>query len=378
MKTALIHIGTMKTGNTSLHHGLAMAGANGLLGKVAYPRWRGELHQARMAALYSFERMGELLPSQRERYPEDEGRFRQELQAYRKFVFAELRRASSAIISAEPFAHLFSADMALALRRDLETAGFRSFRIVLYVRDPADYYLSITNQSLRMTTTTALVEDPASFRYPFLPIADVWERAFPAEVVVRKYPGGSGAEVFEDFNAVLMDTFGITIPRISVRKNTGLSAEAMQIMLDYRTAFSGPSGRKLTLGAARLADFLLGSADLLPQTKPVLKQAIRDEIRSHHAADARLLHQRYGVDLALDEPAPFGTTPRAAPLSVGEIVASLDPAIMQKLLLLAAREGFERPLPKRSVPYRAAAMIYGRLPERLKSQRLRDALMGAL
>ncbi|GEN99407.1 hypothetical protein NSE01_12400 [Novosphingobium sediminis] len=378
MKTALLHIGTMKTGNTSLHHGLAMAKANGILGTVAYPRWRGDLHQARLATLYGSERLWDKLPSLRERYPADEGRFQQMLRAYRKFVFAQLRRASGAIISAETFAHLFSADMALALRRDLEGAGFRKFKIVLYVRDPADYYLSITNQNLRMTTATPLVEDPASFKYAFLEMADVWEAAFPGDLMVRKYPAASGAEVFDDFNMVLKDTFGIAIPHIPVRKNPSLSTEGMHIMQLYRNAVSPDSSRTLTADAALLARFLVQSIDALPQTRPVLKREMAALIRASHARDAHELHSRYGVDLGVGEEAPPCEAHRTDPWSVEEIVTSIDPEIMRKLTFLAMREGFARPRPKRSLPYRTASMIYRHLPQGAKSGRLRDMLKSVL
>lgn len=368
----------MKTGNTSLHHGLALAKAKGLLGKVAYPQWQGDLHQARLAVLYSSEKMGESLPSLRERYPRDEGRFRHMLRAYRKYVFTQLQRGSGAIISAETFSHLFSSDMALALRRDLEGAGFRRFKVVLYVRDPADYYLSTTNQNMRMTTMTPLVEDPATFRYNFLEMADAWEAAFPGELLVHKYPAAASAEVFDDFNAVLDETFGITIPRIPVRKNTSLSAEAMQAMEAYRNAFSPGPSRALTTDAAFLARFLEQLIDALPQTKPVLKSEIAAQIRSNHAHDARELNRRYGVDLGLSEGASASRVPRTDPWTVEEILASIDPEIVRRLLLLTIRDGLARPKSKRSLSYLTASTIYRHLPERAKSKRLRDMLKSVL
>jgi hypothetical protein len=378
LKTALLHIGTMKTGNTSIHHGLALAKAKGLLGKVAYPQWRGDVHQARLAALYGSEKMSEYLPSLRERYPRDEGRFRHMLRSYRKYVFTQLQRGSGAIISAETFSHLFSSDMALALRRDLEGAGFRRFKVVLYVRDPADYYLSITNQNMRMTTVTPLVEDPATFRYTFLEMAEAWEAAFPGELQVYKYPAGASAEVFDDFNAVLDETFGIAIPRIPVRKNTSLSAEAMQAMEAYRNAFSPAMSRALTPDAALMARFLEQLIDALPQTKPVLKSEIAAQIRSNHAHDARELNRRYGVDLGLSEVASASRVPRTDPWTVEEILASIDPEIVRRLLLLTIRDGLARPKSKRSLSYRTASTIYRHLPEGAKSNRLRDMLKNVL
>lgn len=370
MKTVLLHIGTMKTGNTSIHHALAGARSAGALGAVRYPLWQRDLHQSRMATLYCPDTLARVLPSLRDRFPAGERGFRRMLRDYRAFVFGELRRASGAILSSEAFAHLFDADMARALRRDLEEAGFRRFRILLYVRDPADYYLSAMSQNLRMSEPLPLVKDPASFRYDFLRIAGTWEEAFPSALSVRKYPPDGGRDVVTDFNAVVEECLGLGLPAVPVWRNASLSVEGMQILQDHRAARDDGA---ITPDAARLAVALVRSQQAVAQTRPRLKPEIAQQIRGNHAADAEVLRRRFGVDLGLAGIAAGNSAPRAEPWRVDEIVCTTDPAIMRQLLVAVAPA-----MAKRSLAYRIAAKVYRLLPRWLWPAGLRRVVQNGL
>ncbi len=375
MKTALLHIGTMKTGNTSIHHNLAEAKARGLLGPVCYPLWEDDKHQARMAVLYCADTLGETLPSLRERYAQDQARFRHMLKRYRSYVLRELQSAGSAIISAESFCHLFTAGIVVALRRDLEAVGFERFVILLYIRDPADYYLSVINQNLRMSEALPLVKDPASFRYNFLEMVDAWEQTFPGALMVRRYPPpGTTRDVVSDFNSIAKETFGIELPSNSIKKNATLSAEAMQLLQNYRAALSSDSRGLITRETKDLVQLLLESPDELTQTRPVLKQEVSRQIRYNHKADLDALCRRYGVDFC---PAYTPTThlpPRVMPYRIDEIVDCIDPQIAEKLGLWVVHEALRRKKPQRSLSYSLAAEVNRRLPECLKSHVLQATL----
>lgn len=61
---------------------------------------------------------------------------------FRTFLFNRLRCAHHAILSGESLSGKMSAASLSDLRMNLLALGFRDFRIVIYVRDPADFYLS--------------------------------------------------------------------------------------------------------------------------------------------------------------------------------------------------------------------------------------------
>ena len=61
-KTALLHIGTSKTGTTSIQKWLAHAQQHGKLAPVRYPLWGSDSNHQRLVAVYkSYEDLPEIL-----------------------------------------------------------------------------------------------------------------------------------------------------------------------------------------------------------------------------------------------------------------------------------------------------------------------------
>lgn len=359
-KTVVLHIGTPKTGTSSIQRCLEQAQVGGNLGPVCYPLWKGDRNQQRLAMIYP---PGALWATWvRQMFPARPREFRRIGEQYRQFIFKELRSANSAVISAEALSSL-SPDSVGQLRDALRHGGYREFHIVLYVRDPADYFLSQTQQDLKGHPVPPFVEDPASFRYDFLRAAETWEHLFPGKLIIRRFPNGPNHDVVEDFAGVLKDCLGVTLPRLPVRMNTSISAEAMQILQDYRENFWPDAGGLITPDAARLAEFLRKSAKDIPQTKPVLKKEVAEQVRANHKADAELLYSRYGVDLGLQDCGPKAVPVVRRSYRVNDIVESVDPSIVCQLLLRLARAELGRP---RGRPLRIAAQVYQSIPLTLR------------
>jgi hypothetical protein len=72
--------------------------------------------------------------------------------------------------------------------------------------------------------------------------------------------------------------------------------------------------------------------------------------------------------IGLREGACASRAPRTDAWTVEEVVASIDPKIATRLLLLAIREDLPRPKPKHSRPYSMGATIYRYLPKGTKSE----------
>jgi hypothetical protein len=370
-KTALIHIGTPKTGTTSIQQCLANGQANGSLGPVCYPLWRGELNNQRLAMLY---RPHADLPRwMRAAYPADDSRFDEMRREYAVFIFGQLRSAAGAILSAETLSAQFTATNARALRNDLESLGFRRFHVLLYVRDPADYYLSMTSQWLKSTAEPPFVKDPATFIYEFRECSEAWELAFPGSLIVRKYPTGMH-DVLEDFADVLKEKMGVSIPHLPMRMNTTISAEAMQILQDYRQTYWPDNDGFLTDDIGALVEFLQRSTDALPQTRPTLKHQVVEQIRAKHASDADVVRTRYGVDLGLrSESAPEQPEPPCGGYRVADIIESVDQEIVYQLLLRLASNELGRNRQSRFLPVRIASRMLRGIPRQRRLKPLKPS-----
>jgi hypothetical protein len=86
-KSVLLHIGTPKTGTTSIQHSLVRARMNGDLGQVCYPLLEGDSNQQRLAVLYlNPDELGRLIPSERERYPVREKSYKRMREQYRELL----------------------------------------------------------------------------------------------------------------------------------------------------------------------------------------------------------------------------------------------------------------------------------------------------
>lgn len=277
---------------------------------------------------------------------------------YRSFISKELTSADDAIISGEALSSWFNPAAAQRLRDDLEGFGFQRFHVILYIRDPADYYLSFMQQILKVSANgSPMGSHPALFRYELQCMAQTWEEAFPGSLVVRKYPAESASDIAADFCAQVSEYLGVSLPSIPARMNTTISAEAMQIIQDYRLAFWPNNGGILTPDAARLVRFLTEATTDVPQNKPVLKPAIAECIRANHKQDAEYIYSHYGVDLGLRETQPTHLQADHS-FRVGDLVQTLDSEVVRELLLRLAKSELERAPAKRSLARRIASRAY--------------------
>lgn len=351
-KSILLHIGTGKTGTTSIQHALGSAGEH--LEPVRYPLplFNGDRSHNRLITLY--------VP--RERLPAVWQNVDPTSQVpYRRFLFDQLAEADEAILSAEVLSTYFTVSEVKRLRDDLEHIGFHDFHILMYVRDPAGYFMSSMQQLLKRSGVATPAEcDPIAFRYPIRSMCETWEQVFPGRVVVRKFSSNSEVDVVQDFSDTVKQLFGVSLPVPPKRFNESLSAESLQIIQDYKRAFSPGNQGLLTQDAAKLVRFLESATDI-PQTAPVLKRHLAEYIRAKHKADADFLNSRYGVDLALPDTQPTVDTEKT--YLVGDLVESLDQKVVYQLLLRLAETELKRPEPgrKRSLPRRIASRAYGEL-----------------
>jgi hypothetical protein len=182
-------------------------------------------------------------------------------------------------------------------------------------------------------------------------------------------------DISDDFCNLLEGKLGVSLPPLTKRYNTSLSAEAMQILLDYRQSFWLDNGCFLTSDTLRLVRFLEASRNAPPQTRPVLKDEIAARIRANHAADAKVILERYGVDLGLRDRGPTAALRSRETYRVSDIVQSVDADIVQQILLRLARAELARPHPERSQPLEIAARLYRSVPPHYRPQRLKGWLL---
>lgn len=347
----LLHIGSHKTGSTSIQLALVHAEANGNLRPARYPIvGSSESHHQLASSYLPYEKWG--AGERAQSLPGESGRAKA-FRRYRGSLFSQLRTADRAILSSEVFTWLPRAAIG-RLRRDLESLGFEEFLIVLYVRDPADYYLSLMQELLKRS---AHVVDPVSFRYPVRSLVEEWEQVFPGCMAVRAYLSDAKFDVVQDFSRITQDFLGASVSSIPMRANETVSAEGMQILQSYRSTFWPDRDDVPTPDSLRLAGFLQRSRALVPQTPPELRPEVAAWIRACHREDFASIARRYGVDLQMD----CADMPRRLEydqdnLRVADVLQRVDQDTVTELLFRIAEEGHWGPQ-KRGLTNRIASRL---------------------
>lgn len=228
----VLHIGTDKTGTTSLQQLLRLNRAALLEHGVLYPRSPGRVRHVELG-LYA--RSDEALLKARDWLRGDHPSpdvFRRRL---RRRLTREITEsgASRVVLSDEALFRLQS-DFIERLR-DL-TNGSASLRIVVYLRRQDEHLVSSYQQAVKVGETRRLDEWARQIfprRYDYAARLRDWQSALePEKVVVRpfereRFPGGSLAQDF-------LDAAGVAVPVDRLRpvaaRNESLGAEAVELL----------------------------------------------------------------------------------------------------------------------------------------------------
>lgn len=346
VKKLLIHIGTGKTGTTSIQRSLLVAQRLGTLGPVCYPdvlksKWRSPNPHAFLGYVYRPRHVpGIFRPKDRQDalkalIPE----FRRDLEGY-------FLKNDNIILSTEYLAACNQEEI-VRFRKDLEQYAFSDVAVIVYVRNPADFYLSAINQNLRKSPN---IVDPRRFRYQFRRAVSRWSDAFDGKIIVRPFDRSLFRLncVVQDFVQVASGFFSREMgPVESLNSNESLSAEAMVLLQKYRRFRSHDTNNLLKRDAARLRKILVESAQALPQTKARLRRGVEALITERHKDDLSWLHSQHGIDFRpqSDGAAPDWKPPRRG-LQVEDIVESRS-EIVDQLLLYALQSALGRRSAKR-------------------------------
>jgi hypothetical protein len=293
-KQILIHIGTSKTGSTSIQRALAKSSRKGQLEEIYYPLPLGGHNHQEIVIPYhkSYEKLPRQLRCKHS--PSD---FEVIRRGYLSDLFEQLRQHNKVIICSEYLGSL-NIEAIQRFRTDLENLGFIEFKVLIYIRKPASHYLSYIQQQLKASSKFST---PAQFRYRFLESINCWSKVFQPESLeirifqAQNFPDGS---VVLDFNKCASKFFKTSIQLEDESRNTSISAEGMIILQKYRRLVYPDDNNVFKKDSTLLISLLRKSQLEIHQTKPKLsRQALSTIIRSHEK-DINILKDYYGIDIS--------------------------------------------------------------------------------
>ena len=285
-KQALIHIGTGKTGTTSLQNSLSTQKHK--LQDVRYPNISGNAHHFLALIYQKFDQL-----SRGHRANVQDAKHHQHIAVKLRSDFLEsISNADKIIISSE-FLSRFRQKEILALKSDLEDVGFTQFLILCYVRDPVSYFKSVLQQQMKASYTPL---NPIRFHYTFRGCIELYSDLFDDNIIVQAYDNTlyQGC-VIQDF-LMHAEEFFNTLPFRVETKNTNrsLSAEALFILQKYRELYDFDMENIFTSKSRALLEAL----SKLPApitTKIILQQGVDQIIIRRHKEDVDWLKTNYKI-----------------------------------------------------------------------------------
>lgn len=293
----VLHIGMAKTGTSTLQ--TALVTNRKLLDRrgICFPSpAKAVNHSALTCCLQPVDR----IPRQfKPRGDETLEVLRERGQRFWNDISREVRRSSAdcAVLSSE---HLFylREDEVVGLR-DLLRQLFDPIRVVAYVRQPASYYLAMTQQRIKASYR---VTPPRTYRLPLRKCLERYQQVFEGNLDVRPFDRTRlvGQDIVADFLSSALPRHPGLREELEVGdQNESMSAEAMCIVQRLRR-FAWPDGNDVfTPETERVIDTLRTMGG---QTTARLTPGIAAIVTQRHQDDLDWLDRGFG--LRFDPPSP--------------------------------------------------------------------------
>lgn len=335
MKQVVLHIGSPKTGSTSIQETLALATREGDLPGINYPLslFRGmNVNHRFIEALYR--RQGRLTRVFRGNYKNRTGRLRRDVADFRKNLYESIAGSDRTIISAENLCGFNQAEIS-ALKEDMLSHGVDDFLVLLYMRKPASTYLSAMQQQIKRSW---YIKSPVEYRNHFRRNIENWEAVFPGKLVVRPFDRALlyNNDVIDDFFQPVSEFLNYWgKPSRYIRANTSLSVDSMFLFYKYRKVFHKRGNNKRKRDAAILLKILQDLSAEPGSKLPELKDAVSRIIDANHADDLHWLKDRYGIDYLPDTCMSHGaleSVPQKQSVTLDDIIKECGTDAMQDLV----------------------------------------------
>lgn len=275
MKTIILHIGSGKAGSTSIQAALLEYARTHKKCDFSYPQIERGGNQTFRFAFCSPE---EATINIRKRFSGPAGL--NDFIGYQKMIKRAIRREAlkhTKMILSSEFLFLSTKKEIAKIKKFLENIGFEKFGIVAYVRDPADYYLSVAQQALKNRSKMPL---PNNFNYDFISSIDRWSEIFDSSlVVVREFNTErlKGNDIITDFSdSIKSFDMDCNLPFVKP-ENQSMSAEFTQASQDYYSLFPECNYSHIKAAIEKNTDILHSGSR--PKLKPMVRSFIYNDRR---------------------------------------------------------------------------------------------------
>ena len=204
------------------------------------------------------------------------------------------RRYTEAIISSE-YLSLFNAEEVTRFLDRLDLPEVE-IQVACYLRRPSRHWLSLGQQLLKGSSTFPAA---INYRYDLKEKLEAWQsEPRVRKMIVRPFDHRQLADgsVISDFVANVVPAAAV-IRDVDIRSNESLTAEAAILQQRFRKATHSGLDNRFTPVGARVMDGILAVSMEAPGTRLQARQELLDLVDKQHLTSLRWLESRYGVQL---------------------------------------------------------------------------------
>lgn len=290
MKKIILHVGSGKTGSTSIQHAL-FESKHVNDDTIKYPNLLN--HKSNQIFRFAFCPSSDTPSNIKGKYENDSIGYA-EYQDEIKKAFAEDVSGYNTVIISSEFLFLSSKSEVNKIKIFLNDLGFTEIHVIMYLRPPSKYYLSVAQQALK---NQSKMPTPDRFRYNLIRAIDNWNTIKPASLTVKEFDRNElyQGDVVKDIELYINSKLGEPIHLNSVKqKNETMSVEGTVILQEYFKVLDKCNFRyDLRMKYIQRAREFVKIATV--GSKPVLKVDIENYINLKYKNEIEDISSRYNI-----------------------------------------------------------------------------------
>jgi hypothetical protein len=290
MKTIVLHVGSGKTGSTSIQKAL-FSGKENNDSCIYYPTLLD--HKNNRIFRFAFCKMRYATSDVRREFSDQPKKYEEYQRNITQSFLEQCRERLDVVISSE-FLFMASSEEVAVINQFLKEAGFDNIHVVMYVRNPAKYYLSAAQQSIK---NQHIIPQPQDFNYHIERCIGNWSSIDAASITIREFDRDVlfQNDVVSDFNRYLNELGYSTDLPVTESNNETMTVEAAMVLQEFQKAiYDAPSVTKEKRKEyyTRAIKF---SNKKLSGTKPILKPEIEAYILENYKDAILRLRDEHGI-----------------------------------------------------------------------------------
>ncbi|WP_237061657.1 hypothetical protein [Microbulbifer zhoushanensis] len=297
MKKLLLHIGTGKTGSSSIQRVFSDLSRSRGLRDLTYPVLSKKTNHNEITTI--FQTHQRCAREFRSKYPDDDLKFRRFVSKieskFRNYLFSE----DNLVVSSEYLSGFNEGEVA-DFASYLRDFNFDQIKVLIYLREPSSYYLSAVQQRIKASHT---FESPTSFFFDYVSIIKRWKRFFP-DTEIREFDPKEliNGSVVADFIDVCGRFLGCEFNSVEgsfTSSNQSLSAAGMRFLQTYRSVCHSGRDNQINAATNQLIKMVqeVEKSRSARSCKPRLSHQVERIIRCNHSEQVKELRKLLGCDI---------------------------------------------------------------------------------